>query len=1600
MGPEFTLSLITHPSLTHPWKRILRMFNKLKALSFPKITRRERIRKSLSAQRRTWSLENLEERIALTVQTFQEGAGLYTGTQDTVLYSQLPGVNFGTETSISVDQQDVGGVRQGLLKFDSIFTSTNEPGKIPLGSTINSASLRMRVGNDSNAAMQMSFYRMLTDWNEGTASWNSFGQVGGISAFEGEVRGLPPDSILFDSRTGPQTLDVTKSLRHWASGEANFGWLIESATTNGWDFDTSEAAPADRPLLTVDFTPPSGAGTFEFLTLNPSTTEGNAGSSVASLPVARLGGSTGTVTVHYTIATGTTNGATAGDDFTATTGQLTFGPGETVKEIPVTIFGDTALEGFETISVTLSNPTSGSAIKSGAGSATLSIDDDDALINEVLANISSSTLDETNREYIELIGTHGASLNGYQFVVFESEEEEGTGGIGVVDFVIDLAGQTFGSNGLLVITPTNWAYTKDAATNQLTTALLDGAGGKLEDSSQTYALIRGGSLLTVGTDYDTVGAYLTTAATAVENIPGEVGKLDQLPAGAQYIDHVGVNEGGGGDRDRTVNVTGSPGAHVHQPDGINSSNTTSDAVSRRVGQRDPNSIGVWFNGDITDAVTGKYRTDANNPTAASVVSPAGAVITPGAPNILRNVGLEVKAITVDEAAGTVSVKVLRTGDLSGTITVGYTTANGTAVAGLDFTTPAPGSTLTFGDQVSEQTITIPITVDSVSEGFETFTILLTSSTSPYQIVAASTVVTVRDGNVLTKTFQEGVNGYTGVRDSTLNSRLPTSGLGAPGVAATIVVDEQLGAFTGVDARPAQGLLAFNDLFGSGPDQVPAGAQIFGGFITVDVVNATASNSEVRLFRMLQNWDEDTASWVDPQGTVGDNLLNGVTPDDVEATAEPDAIVTTPGLRGLVDIPLDINTLQAWANGTLENFGWSIISDSSLDWTFASADYFGAEARQTPKLTILYNNPTGPGSFRFSDEGFTVNENGTATIAVERVGGTAGAATLNWSIAAGTGNLSDITGPSTGTVSFSGSEISKTFTIPINNDTALERNETLLLSLTGTGVTIDRAAATLTIRDNDFNTASPSVLLNEFFINSPGNDGGSEFAELAGTAGSAMGSLYFVAIDGDSGQFEGVGDLVVDLGAFQNGSSGYTVIGAANDFDFSVPSDTTKVNVAAMNVEALANDSATYALIYSPNTNLALGNFDYDWDNNGTLELPAGAVFIDSVAIKDGGALDRSYFPGSTALVNPNDVNAFSVGSAVVVHDAISRVRGNTVINSGAAWFGGDLLGNGDDPAGYLAANSQGLPVTGAALSPGEINTAASSPLVALTSVVPNNPVGTVTVNFNGPVSQVLDGNFSFTGANGTGITITNTSGTAVAGVDTSPVIAGLFTNSLTLSFTGSAVTGGQLPAGTYRLNFAGNSIIGNGRVVDVANNGTQFGGSSTFTFTKTVTNPIGDYNNNGSVDAADYTVYRDSLGTAFALPNRAPANTGNVSQADYDTWVANFGQSASSSIAAAVAGAVPTSAAAIDAALADIAVADEGLIAASPRRRSSFTPTMNAAASPVSDRFELLLSARQAAASSETSDAADDCDRPKPAKAETPASGLRQVLRRALSRVS
>ena len=57
----------------------------------------------------------------------------------------------------------------------------------------------------------------------------------------------------------------------------------------------------------------------------------------------------------------------------------------------------------------------------------------------------------------------------------------------------------------------------------------------------------------------------------------------------------------------------------------------------------------------------------------------------------------------------------------------------------------------------------------------------------------------------------------------------------------------------------------------------------------------------------------------------------------------------------------------------------------------------------------------------------------------------------------------------------------------------------------------------------------------------------------------------------------------------------------------------------------------------------------------------------------------------------------------------------------------------------------------------------------------------------------------------------------------------------------------------------------------------------------------GDYNQNGVVDADDYTVWRDNLGANIALPNEDPSQTpGWVSPEDYDVWKTHFGDMAGS----------------------------------------------------------------------------------------------------------
>jgi hypothetical protein len=104
---------------------------------------------------------------------------------------------------------------------------------------------------------------------------------------------------------------------------------------------------------------------------NASVTEGNSGNAIASFTVTLSVAASQTVTVNYSTADGT---ATAGSDYTATSGTLTFPAGTRTRTIGVSVLGDTTTEPNETFTVGLSGAANAS-ISQGQGTGTIVNDD-------------------------------------------------------------------------------------------------------------------------------------------------------------------------------------------------------------------------------------------------------------------------------------------------------------------------------------------------------------------------------------------------------------------------------------------------------------------------------------------------------------------------------------------------------------------------------------------------------------------------------------------------------------------------------------------------------------------------------------------------------------------------------------------------------------------------------------------------------------------------------------------------------------------------------------------------------------------------------------------------------------------------------------------------------------------------------------------------------------------------------------------------------------------------------------------------------------------------------------------------------------------------
>ncbi len=148
----------------------------------------------------------------------------------------------------------------------------------------------------------------------------------------------------------------------------------------GWAVDSRNAYHAF--LLT-----PIVAGTPAINVADNSVIEGNSGAHELRFTVALGASATQAVTVSYSTANAT---ATAPGDYAATSGLLTFEPGQTTRTVSVQVNGDRIGEPDEVILLNLSQP-SGATIGDGQGRGTITDDEPRASVGDVAKNEGNSS---------------------------------------------------------------------------------------------------------------------------------------------------------------------------------------------------------------------------------------------------------------------------------------------------------------------------------------------------------------------------------------------------------------------------------------------------------------------------------------------------------------------------------------------------------------------------------------------------------------------------------------------------------------------------------------------------------------------------------------------------------------------------------------------------------------------------------------------------------------------------------------------------------------------------------------------------------------------------------------------------------------------------------------------------------------------------------------------------------------------------------------------------------------------------------------------------------------------------------------------------------
>ena len=416
------------------------------------------------------------------------------------------------------------------------------------------------------------------------------------------------------------------------------------------------------------------------------------------------------VTVDFATSDGT---ATAGEDYTAASGTLTFAPGEVSQTFEVPLLDDLLDEPFESVNLTLSNPV-------------------------------NATLGAPNPATLYIVDNDGLPTVWFSAFTYEVDEDAGTATITVllepdsalevkVDYATSDGTATAGSDYTASAGTLTFAPGEDSQT--FTVPILEDS---LQESDETVLLTLSNPLNAV------IGLPNPAPLTIVDN---------DAPPTVQFSSAAySKSENGGGVATITVNISAISGQQVtvnySTADGTATAGADYTAASGMLtfapGQL-TQTFEVTILEDELDEADETVSLTLHDPVNATLGSPSQATL-----NILDNdappsVQFSSANFSANEDAGTATISVALSAASGQVVTVDYATSDGTATAGSDYL--AASGTLTFAPGVVSQTFTVPLLADTFDELDETVVLTLSEPSNAGLGFPNPATLTIVDTNI-------------------------------------------------------------------------------------------------------------------------------------------------------------------------------------------------------------------------------------------------------------------------------------------------------------------------------------------------------------------------------------------------------------------------------------------------------------------------------------------------------------------------------------------------------------------------------------------------------------------------------------------------------------------------------------------------------------------------------------------------------------------------------------------------------------------------------------------------------------------------------------